>query len=231
MKTECMVSLKNVGLRYSRSGRNIFGATNQYHALRDISLEICKGETLGIIGRNGSGKTSLLKIIAGVLTADYGQIERTKATISMLSLQVGFLPHLTGRENAILGALLLGKTKKEARDLLHAVESFAELDTFFDEPLMTYSSGMKARLGFSVAYYAAADILLIDEVLGVGDKEFRAKSSEAIKDMMNSRRTVVLVSHSLPTMRELADRVVWVEDGVTKEQGPTEAVLSNYLSA
>ena len=159
-----MVSLKNVGLRYSRSGRNIFGATNQYHALRDISLEIFKGETLGIIGRNGSGKTSLLKIIAGVLTADYGQIERTKATISMLSLQVGFLPHLTGRENAILGALLLGKTKKEARDLLDAVESFAELDTFFDEPLMTYSSGMKARLGFSVAYYAAADILLIDEV-------------------------------------------------------------------
>ena len=225
-----IISLRNVQLRYQTAGRSLFNSASLYSALSDVSLDVYPSETLALIRRNGSGKTSLLKLIAGVLRPDGGQITRSSISISMLSLQVGFLPHLTGKENAILGAILLGKTKAAATAVLPEIEAFAELGSFIDQPLMTYSSGMRARLGFSVAYYAAADVLLIDEVLGVGDQDFRRKSSRAIKDMIASNRTVVLVSHSIPTIRELADRIVWVEDGETKLEGSPDYVLSEYTA-
>ena len=226
---QAMVELEAVGVCYRRRGG--FGASGgEYWALLDVSLDVRPGETLGVIGRNGAGKTTLLKVMAGIIEADRGLVRRCSARASLLSLQVGFQPQLSGRENAVLSSLLLGEDRRTALRNLVAIAEFAGLTGRMDEPLATYSSGMRARLGFSVAYHASPDLLLIDEVLGVGDQAFRQKSSAAIKALISSERTVVLVSHALPTIRELCNRVAWIENGATRLLGPTEEVLAAYLA-
>ena len=226
-----ILSLQQVGLYYSR--RQSFFKKNRYWALQDISFDLNAGETLGVIGRNGVGKSTLLKVLAGIIIPDKGQMikHHPDLRISLISLQAGFVPYLTGRENAILGGMLLGATKEEMLSRMDAIKIFSELNHFFDEPVSTYSTGMRARLGFSVAYHVDPDVILLDEVLGVGDEAFRIKSTDAMKERIRSEKTVVIVSHSVPILKEVCDRVVWIENGMTKIQGDVSEVLSAYLES
>nr|WP_308339756.1 ABC transporter ATP-binding protein [Thiolapillus sp.] len=221
-----MLILENVGVAYRR-GRSLRGG-ELYWALKDISLELKHGETLGVIGRNGVGKTTLLKVIAGIIAPDRGEIRNAGVSASLLSLQVGFVPLLTGRENAILSGMLLGAPKSRIEQNMDELVAFAELEDFIDEPVSSYSAGMRARLGFSIAMQADPDILLIDEVLGVGDAAFRKKSSEEIQRRIRSNRSVILVSHNTAMMARLCDRVVWIEQGVSRMQGEAGDVLAAY---
>jgi lipopolysaccharide transport system ATP-binding protein len=223
-----VIEVSNVGLAFSRRRLPFSRIPRKTWALRDVTFSVMAGETVGVIGRNGAGKSTLLKILAGIIAPDRGMVRRAPLRASLLSLQVGFLAHLTGRENAILSGLLLGQSKTEVLANLDSIFSFAELLDVGDEPLGTYSSGMRARLGFSVAYHAAPEILLIDEVLGVGDEGFRTKSSNAIRELIRSNRTVVLVSHSGDTIKRLCDRVVWIEHGTTHALGTPAEVLPRY---
>lgn len=230
MNTTPIITLENVGCTYSvRKG---FLRIGKYEALNDISFSINRGETLGIIGRNGAGKSTLLRLVAGVIQPDVGNVIRhTPVSISLLTLQLGFSAELTGRDNAILGAMFLGHSRKDAIASLDGINEFAELGHWFEEPLKSYSSGMKARLGFAVAMEMSPDVLLVDEVLGVGDESFRKKSTAAMKEKMLSGQTVLFVSHNANTIRELCSSVVWIENGVTKMVGETKEVLAAYAAS
>ena len=226
---DIVIDVRNVSLGYSRK-RRLISRTSKTWALRDVSFSVRAGETIGIVGRNGAGKSTLLRILAGIMRPDSGTVTRAELRASLLSLQVGFLGHLSGHENAVLSGMLLGLSKAEVKAKLHEIVEFAELQDFIDEPLASYSSGMRSRLGFSVAYYAAPELLLIDEVFGVGDIGFREKSASAIRDLIRSNRTVVMVSHQASTLVELCDRIVWIEEGVTRLVGTPNDVLPRYKS-
>jgi lipopolysaccharide transport system ATP-binding protein len=221
-----VLELEHVGVAYAR-GRGL-RHRNRYWALQDVSLRLHHGETLGVVGRNGVGKTTLLRVIAGIIDPDRGVIRNAGVRASLLSLQVGFIPQLTGRENAILSGMLLGESRARVEAAMEKIIAFAELEDFIDEPVASYSAGMKARLGFSVAMQADPDILLIDEVLGVGDVQFRRKSAAAIRRRIQSERTVILVSHNVEMLRNLCDRVVWIEKGVSCMEGVAAEVLAAY---
>jgi lipopolysaccharide transport system ATP-binding protein len=221
------MSLRNVAVSYRRRAGML--RWNKYWALKDVSFDIYHGETLAVIGRNGAGKSTLLRVLAGIISPDRGRVQNNGCSISMLSLRVGFIPHLTGRENAVLSGMLMGLRRREVEKRMDAIVEFSELGSFIDEPVRTYSAGMNARLGFSVAFQSDPDILLIDEVLGVGDVEFRKKSTDALREKIKSDKTVVLVSHTPQTVKELCNRAVWIDGGVTKAEGGTDEVLEQYL--
>lgn len=229
MKSEPIITLDRIQCSFTMK-KGLFGFKN-YTALKDISFDIYKGETLGIIGRNGAGKSTLLKIISGILLPDDGEViyHNNDLSISLLNLATGFSPDLPGRMNAILSAMFLGFSRKEAESRIDEIIAYAELEDWIDEPLKTYSTGMQMRLGFAVAIKMSPDILLIDEVLGVGDLEFKKKSVTTMKEKMMSDQTVVFVSHAIPHVRELCSRVIWIEEGVIKMSGNTDQVLEKYL--
>lgn len=221
-----ILSLRNVGVFYKRN-RGVFG--EPFWALKDISFDLYQGETLGIIGRNGVGKSTLLRVIANIIKPNKGTFtNHTNYQASLLSLRLGFIDYLTGRENAILGGMLLGLRKSQIKAKLDAIIEFSQLGEFIDQPIATYSTGMVARLGFSVAFQVDPDILLIDEVLGVGDAEFSQKSARAMQEKIRSNKTIVFVSHNAIVIKQLCNRVVWIEDGVSKAEGETAAVLKEY---
>jgi len=222
-----VLALERIAIGYRRRGL-LPSKRSTHWALRDVSLTVRSGETVGVIGRNGAGKSTLLRVLAGIIDPDAGQIERAPGRTSLLALQVGFLGHLTGRENAMLSGMLLGLSRKQMLAKMGQVLDFAEIGDYLDEPVATYSSGMRARLGFSVAYHSAPDVLLIDEVLGVGDASFREKSSRAIRELIRSKKTVVVVSHQPSTIRELCDTAVWIEKGVSRLQGDPATVIEAY---
>lgn len=225
---EILISLQNVSMSYTvRAGMFKWA---KHTPLNGISFDIHRGETIGVIGRNGVGKSTLLRLIAGILEPDDGRIVNHGARVSLLSLGVGFVPHLSGRENAMLSGMLLGLRRSEIARRLDAIRNFSGLGSFFDQPLHTYSSGMRARLGFSVAIQVDPDVLLIDEVLGVGDEEFRTKSTAEMKQMIKSDKTVVLVSHNLATVSEMCDRLVWIEGGRIRQVGSTAEILAQYAA-
>jgi lipopolysaccharide transport system ATP-binding protein len=226
MRDNTVIALRNVGVYYWLKKGYI--RRQKFWALSDVSLELCRGESLGVIGRNGAGKTTLLQLLAGIIGPDRGELVNVGVQAAMLSLQIGFLDQLSGRENTILSGLMLGIEKASIETKLDEIASFSELGDFFDRPVGTYSSGMKARLGLSVALQLDPDVLLIDEVLGVGDADFRAKSEKRMIERVKSDRTVVMVSHHSPTIRQLCDRAVWIEDGRTLAEGSTEDVLAAY---
>jgi homopolymeric O-antigen transport system ATP-binding protein len=225
---ERIIALNGVGVSYARRAIPFLRSQQRFWALKDVTFDVAAGETVGIIGHNASGKSTLLKVIAGIIGPDHGHIERANINVSLLSLQVGFLPHLTGRENALLSAMLLGLGKHDARDRLGEIIEFADIGDFADEPLKTYSAGMRARLGFAVAYHSAAELILIDEILGVGDEDFRRKSAKAIEETIRSHRTVILVSHNMTTIQDLCNRVVWIEHGCSHSVGDPRTVISAY---
>lgn len=232
MSKPSILSLQHVGAFYWRQAGYL--RKEQFWALKDISFELYHGDSLGVIGRNGAGKSTLLRILAGILHPDRGVLINHGVQMALLSLQIGFVPYLTGRQNAVLSGMLLGLHKKEVIKKLDDIQAFSELGEFFDQPISTYSSGMSARLGFSVAFQLDPDVLLIDEVLGVGDSDFRRKSSAVMHEKIRSEKTIVLVSHSAETIRRLCNRAVWIEEGQTRAHGDTSEVLSayeEYLSA
>lgn len=204
---EIVLSLHNVGICYKRRG-GLFRKTVYFNALQNVNLNIYRGETLGIIGRNGAGKSTLLRVIAGILKPDSGKVVNHNVTVSLLALQAGFDPELSGKDNAIFNGMLMGYTRNQVIDHLDEIRGFSELGDFMDEPVKTYSSGMRARLGFSVAIYMTPDVLLLDEVLSVGDREFRKKAEMKMLNKINSDQTVVLVSHSEDQVRRVCDRVI-----------------------
>ncbi len=223
---EPALSLNQIGACYWRRTGWLRGEA--YWALRDVSFTLYRGESLGVIGRNGAGKSTLLQVLAGILSPDRGRLINHGVRPALLSLQIGFLPYLTGRQNAVLSGILLGLSRRQVERHLDEIQAFAELGEFFDLPIDTYSSGMRARLGFAVAIRLEADVLLIDEVLAVGDADFRKKSTEVLKNKIRSDKTVVIVSHNAGMLRQLCDRVVWIEDGVSRMEGPAAEVLKAY---
>lgn len=221
-----VLTLQRVGAFYWRQLG--FLKRQRFWALHDVSFELRRGESLGIVGRNGAGKSTLLQLLAGIIRPDRGELINHGVSVSLLSLQLGFIPYLTGRQNAILSGMLLGAARQKVEAQLEAIRAFSELGEFFDQPTGSYSSGMRARLGFAVAFQLEPDVLLIDEVLGVGDEAFRAKSTRAIKDKIRSDKTIVLVSHNANTIRELCDKAVWIEKGVSRCAGEVRTVLQAY---
>ena len=197
--------------------------------VRNISLEIKQGEVLGIIGRNGSGKSTLLKMMAGVFPPDSGTIS-TRGSVSLLAgVGVGFHKELTGRENAYLYGALVGRTQSQIDGLIDEIRNFAELEHHFDRPIRTYSSGMKSRLGISVATAFKPDLLLIDEVLGVGDASFRKKSEERVKEMIAESGTVVMVSHSMGMLKKMCTRIAVIDEGAIIFMGDVNEGIQRYL--
>lgn len=197
--------------------------------LRDLSLNLHEGETLGIIGHNGAGKSTLLQILGRILTPTGGAVRmREGFSISLLTLQLGFSQELTGRENAILGAMFLGYSRREAESRLDKILEFAEIGQWAEDPIRTYSTGMKARLGFAVAMEMEPDIMLIDETLGVGDAYFQKKSTAALFAKMQTGQTSVLVAHSDAVIRSLCSRVIWLHEGCVYREGAPAAVLDEY---
>lgn len=208
---------------------NIFRRRKErFTALKNVNLTVKKGEVLGIIGKNGSGKSTLLRIISGIYPADEGYCKAAGSISLLAGLGTGFSGHQTGRENAILYGSILGHGEAEMISKLPEIIEFSELGTFIDEPVRTYSSGMKARLGLAVASAIHPDILLIDEVLGVGDPQFKEKSKKRILDLVKSTSTVVLVSHSFGLMKEICDRLVFIHKGKIVDVGEPETIIKLY---
>lgn len=224
---EIIFSAKNVDLSF-RFNRGFRGRRKETKLFNNLNLEIQKGESLAIVGRNGAGKSTLLRIIAGIIDPTGGEVINLAKRPSLLSLQAGFIPILSGRENVYLSATLLGLSKGQIEESLPRIVEYADLELHIDRAVSTYSSGMKARLGFAISMYGNADLVLIDEVLGVGDEEFREKSSEAIADMIRSDKTVVFVSHNKLAVESLCDRAVWLEYGRIVDSGSPVEVTKNY---
>lgn len=202
-----------------------------YQALNDVSFDAYKGDTIGIIGRNGAGKSTLLRVIAGVFKPMEGNVEIYSQNVSLLALGTGFQAELSGVENIYLNGLLLGLNKKQIKERMREIIDFSELGEFINYPVRTYSSGMLSRLAFSTAIHIDPDILLIDEIIGVGDEEFKRKSSERIKNMIESDKTVVIVSHSMQFIKDMCNKVLWLEKGNVIKYGETEEVIKEYLDA
>lgn len=198
------------------------------HALKDVSFEIKKGEFFGIVGRNGSGKSTLLKILAGIYQPNKGRVSVQGKLVPFIELGVGFNPELTGRENVYLNGALLGFSEKEVDAFYSEVVEFAELEKFMDKKLKNYSSGMQVRLAFSMAVRAEADVLLVDEVLAVGDADFQRKCFQYFKLLKKNKKTVVFVSHDMTAVREYCDRVILIEDSRLVLESTPDKVASEY---
>jgi len=199
------------------------------HALKDISFEVKKGEFFGILGRNGSGKSTLLKILAEIYQPTEGKVKVDGKLVPFIELGVGFNPELTGRENVYLNGALLGFSRKEIDARYDEIVEFAELEDFMDQKLKNYSSGMQVRLAFSVATRAEADILLVDEVLAVGDAAFQRKCYEYFKSLKKTGKTVVFVTHDMSAVREYCDKAILIEEGLITHQGDATKVSDEYL--
>lgn len=198
-------------------------------ALKGISFDVKKGEILGIVGKNGSGKSTLLKAIAGIFSPDEGSIDLETDSVSLLSIGVGFQKQLSGRENIVLSGMLLGFSEQQVRDKMDEIIEFAGLGKFIDMPVKTYSSGMHSKLAFSITAVLETDIMLIDEVLSVGDAKFKKKSYKKMKELItDENRTVVIVSHSTETLEKLCTSLLWLHEGEIRMQGPTDQVLEKY---
>jgi len=200
----------------------------QFWALRGVSFTIQRGETVGLIGRNGAGKSTLFRIIAGITTPTMGNIEVNGRCAALIALSAGFNLERTGRENIFLGAALHGIPLQAIRELLPAIIDFAELGLFIDLPIKRYSSGMAARLGFSIAIHILPDVMLIDEILSVGDAAFQKKCMERILQFRAEGRTLIIASHANATIRELCQRTLWLSSGQLIADGNTEDVLARY---
>jgi ABC-type polysaccharide/polyol phosphate transport system ATPase subunit len=198
-------------------------------ALREVSLEIAGGETVAIVGSNGSGKSTLLSLIAGILRPTAGRIITEGRVFALFELGAGFHPELSGRDNVYLNGSLLGLGRREITRKLPAIAEFAELEQFMDSPVKSYSTGMYMRLGFAIAAQVDPDLLLIDEALAVGDEHFQAKCYRSIAESQRRGRTIVVVSHDDEAIRRVASRVVWLERGEIRDDGPVAATLERYL--
>ncbi|MDE7390401.1 MAG: ABC transporter ATP-binding protein [Lachnospiraceae bacterium] len=236
---EKAISVKDVKIRY-RCFKKVsllktilaprkFKKTELVEAVKGVTFDVPKGQILGIVGKNGSGKSTLLRAIAGIFAPDEGTIDLHDHSVSLLSIGVGFQGKLSGRENIYLSGMLLGFTKAQIEKKMDEIIEFSELGDFIERPVKTYSSGMYSKLAFSITAILETEIMLIDEVLSVGDAKFKKKSYEKMKSLItNSDRTVVIVSHSSDTLKQLCDTILWLHEGEVKMQGSCEEVLPLY---
>jgi len=230
MNSETLIKLNNVGVKFSKR-KSLLKAkkSSDFWALKGISFEVKKGEVLGVIGKNGAGKSTLLTILAGIISPSTGSIEFNTQSVSLLSLSAGFVKFLSGRKNIILSGMLMGFTKTQMLEKMDDIINFADIGDFIDKPVVTYSTGMKTRLGFATALNIDPDIILIDEVLGVGDAAFKEKSSKALKDkFITGDKTAIIVSHSESTIRDLCDRIVWINRGEVQDISEVDSAMNKY---
>ena len=218
-------SIKSI---FTSAAKKRNGKKETQHALKDISFEIKKGEFFGIVGRNGSGKSTLLKILAGIYQPTNGSVKTNGKLVPFIELGVGFNPELTGRENVFLNGAILGFSENEVANMYEDIVNFAELERFMDQKLKNYSSGMQVRLAFSMAVRADAEILLIDEVLAVGDADFQRKCFEYFKKLKKDNTTVVFVSHDMDAVRQYCERAVLIEDSNLVESGDAQSIAKSY---
>lgn len=221
--------LKKVSLLKTILAPHKYKKTEHFEAVKGVTFNVPKGQILGIVGKNGSGKSTLLRAIAGIFSPDEGTIDLHGHSVSLLSIGVGFQNKLSGRENIYLSGMLLGFNRDQIDDKLEEIIEFSELGDFIDKPVKTYSSGMYSKLAFSITAILETEIMLIDEVLSVGDAKFKRKSYDKMKSLiMNKDRTVVIVSHSSDTLNQLCDTVLWLHDGEIKMQGDAKDILPQY---
>lgn len=233
--TKTVIKLEGISLHFPKQ-RNplsiildfIKKNDRKFTALKDVNIEIKQGEVVGIIGRNGSGKSTLLRVVSGIYPPDFGEVHAAGDISLLAGLGTGFSGHQTGRENALLYGSILGHNEDEMREKLDEIIEFSELGDFIDEPLRTYSAGMKARLGLAVASAIHPHILLIDEVLGVGDPNFKEKSKAKILSMVKGASTVVIVSHSFGLLTDICDRVILLHHGEVMHDGPPQESIKKY---
>lgn len=241
MEEKNMVSVENLGVKFHLSEQKVDNLKEyiirilkrqmrykEFWALREVSFEIKKGERVAILGLNGAGKSTLLKVIAGVLKATEGTVSRSGVLVPLLELGAGFDPQYTGAENIFLYGAMLGYSKAFLKEKYDEIVAFSELGDFIHVPVKNYSSGMRARLGFSIATLVEPDVLILDEVLSVGDVKFRKKSEKRIKEMFAKGITVLFVSHNLPQVRSLCTRAIWLEKGHVVEDGPVDEVVDHF---
>lgn len=202
-----------------------------FTALNHVSFEVQKGETFGLVGHNGAGKSTMLKVISGILKPTEGSVVCHGNVVPMLELGSGFDMELTGRENIFLNGAILGYSEEFLNEKYGEIAAFSELGRFLDMPIRNYSSGMLARLAFSVATVVNPEILIVDEILSVGDAAFQAKSRQRMMEMMGGGTTVLFVSHNLDQIREMCSRVIWLEHGTVKMVGPTQEVCDAYAAS
>ena len=236
-KDEIAISVKDLHVYYrdmnrfslKKNGLKGKGSGKIFKAVKGVSFEVPKGQILGICGKNGSGKSTLLRAISGIFSPDKGSINLHGNSISLLSIGVGFQKQLTGLENIYLSGMLLGYSKEEIASKVDEIVDFSELGDFINKPVRSYSSGMYSKLAFSITAVLETDIMLIDEVLSVGDIHFKEKSYNKMKELISdSNRTVVIVSHSSKTIVDLCDKVIWLHDGLIKDQGDPQTIMDEY---
>lgn len=237
--TENAISVSDVKIRY-RCFKKVsllktilaphkYKKTELFEAVKGVTFDVPKGQILGIVGKNGSGKSTLLRAIAGIFSPDEGTIDLHGHSVSLLSIGVGFQNKLSGRENIYLSGMLLGFNKEQIDEKLEEIIEFSELGDFIDRPVKTYSSGMYSKLAFSITAILETEIMLIDEVLSVGDAKFKKKSYDKMKSLItNKDRTVVIVSHSSETLKQLCDTILWLHEGEIRMQGSCDDVLPKY---
>ncbi|WP_082029276.1 ATP-binding cassette domain-containing protein [Beduini massiliensis] len=241
LNAQKIIDVRNVGIRFTMSSDKILSLKewvtallsnkvkmNEYWALKDVSFSVAKGDVLGIVGRNGAGKSTLLKIISGIVGSTKGSVTVNGNIVPMLELGSGFDFDLTGRENVYLNGAILGYSKSFLKEKFDDIHEFSELGEFIDMPIRNYSSGMLMRLAFSIATVVEPEILIVDEILAVGDENFQRKSKKRMLELMSGGTTVLFVSHSMDQIREMCNKVVWIEKGVVKMFGDTETVCDAY---
>lgn len=221
-------TLKHMSLRQMIK-RDKSNSEKDFVAVNDVSFTVEEGEIVGIVGKNGSGKSTMLRSIAGIFSPNKGSIDIKGHTVSLLSIGVGFEKNLSGRENIYLSGLLLGFTEKQIDEKVNEIIEFSELGEFIEKPVQTYSSGMYSKLAFSITAILESDIILIDEVLSVGDVKFKKKSFNKMQELIkDDKRTVLIVSHSFETISMLCTKVIWIHEGKLVMAGPTAEVLKKY---
>ena len=238
-----VVEVKNVSKVFRRHTKKHFSIKSAFvdflkhgankkeivRALDNVSFEVISGQTLGIVGKNGAGKSTLLKIISGIIKPTSGSIKVKGSLAPLLELGTGFHPELTGRENIIISGLILGLSKKEIYKKIDEIIEFAELKDVIDEPVRTYSSGMYSRLAFSTAFSIDPDIIILDEILSVGDIAFASKSKEKVKEFKNKNKTILFVSHDLKSVKEMCDEAILIESGRLAKKGDVDSVIDMCL--
>lgn len=242
MNSETVIKVSNATVRFNKATENFNGLKEyfikmlkgelmfqEFLALKDVSFEVKKGESWGLIGTNGSGKSTLLKLICGILKPYKGTVEVNGTIAPLIELGAGFDSELTARENIYLNGALLGYDKAFMDQHFDEIIEFSELSEFIDVPLKNFSSGMAARLGFSVATIVKPDILIVDEVLAVGDAAFQEKCKQRMTEMLSGGTTLLFVSHSIEQVKELCENVIWIDKGIVKAKGKAEDIISLYI--